>query len=179
VFRVSGQVGDHQLNMIDDVEKLLQPQRYWHMQNGYYLPVAEDSMRCLGDRLASDQALLEQVNLSIKFGIHWDTQVRTSPDLRVCQIFCSGLPCSYCHQTKRREDWTVFVSGVLDSAFEATFCTGAILAEQRQERVKVHLTGIGLGAFGNSAAWVNRSIESAVQKFKDAPIDVYLVKFGH
>jgi hypothetical protein len=165
--------------MLDDVEKLLRPQRYWHMQNGYCLPVAEDSMRCLGNRLASDQALLEQVKLSIKYGIHWDTQVRTSTELRVCQIFCSALPCSYCHRTKRREDWTVLASAVLDSAFEATFLTGALLAVKRQERVKVYLTGIGLGAFGNSAAWVNRSIERAVQKFKDAPIDVYLVKFGH
>ncbi len=92
----------------------------------------------------------------------------------VCQIFCSALPCAYCHVTKRREDWSVLASLALEAAFEATLCAAAVLARARSRsrssgdavRVRVFLTKIGAGAFGNNVAWVNKAVKRACEIYK-------------
>ncbi len=94
------------------------------------------------------------------------------------QVFCSALPCTYCHVTKRRQDWSKFASTVLEGAFEGILCAAAILAAKRKHRVKVYLTKIGMGAFGNSPAWVYGGLQKALKKYAEAPLDVYMVTFG-
>ena len=53
-----------------------------------------------------------------------------------------------------------------------------ILALERNERVKVFLTKVGGGAFGNRTMWITNAIEQALEKFKDAPLDVFVVHYG-
>lgn len=173
-----GQGGKGQLNMLSDVEKLLAPKKYWVMKNGYSMPVDSGSLKELGKKLSAKPELMEALVENVRFAIHWDTQVGTS-EQRVCQIFCSAVPVSYCHVTPAK-DWAVFASAILRAAYEAVLCAAALLSQQRGgARVRVLLTRIGLGAFGNSPAWVRPALESACKKYEHAPLDVFLVKFGN
>ena len=52
------------------------------------------------------------------------------------------------------------------------------LALQRQQRVRVFLTTLGGGAFGNRHAWISDAITIALAALKDAPLDVILVHYG-
>jgi hypothetical protein len=36
----------------------------------------------------------------------------------------------------------------------------------------------GMGAFGNSAAWVNGAVDKALRKYASTPLDVYMVTYG-
>ena len=56
---------------------------------------------------------------------------------------------------------------------------GALLSKQRNgQRIKIYLTKVGGGVFGNPSEWIEDSIRSALEKFKDYPLDVYLVHYG-
>merc|ERR1711879_576804 len=67
---------------------------------------------------------------------------------------------------------------ILDGAYEATLAAAAVLARQRKSRVKVFLTSVGGGAFGNRSMWISSAIERALTIFADAPLDVKLVHKG-
>ena len=179
---MKGQGGgeSHQINGLRDVEKVVGPQKYWCMKNGYAMPLNGASMGDLGE-LITKKGLREKVIEAVRVSIHWDTQVgiKGPTEQRVCQVFCSALPCAYCHVTRNRQDWAVFASAVLDSAYEATFAAAAIVSGQRGgQRVTVLLTRLGLGAFGNSPAWVRPAIDKACAKYASYPLDVHIVKFG-
>ena len=45
-------------------------------------------------------------------------------------------------------------------------------------RVRVYLTCLGGGAFGNKAEWIRTSMVAALRKHRDAPLDVFLVHYG-
>ena len=66
----------------------------------------------------------------------------------------------------------------MNSCYESTLQVASILATQRNERVKVYLTKVGGGAFGNRTQWIINAIKAAVQKFKHAPLDVCIVHYG-
>ena len=98
-------------------------------------------------------------------------------DHRVCQVFCSALPVAYAKST-RSQDWEFFGRLVLQGTFEATLAAGAVLAAERGSRVKVYLTAVGGGAFGNRTAWIVEAIDRALRIHADSPLDVMLVHFG-
>ena len=72
----------------------------------------------------------------------------------------------------------MFARLVLDGSYKATLAVGSILAQQRQHRVKVFLTLLGGGSFGNKPPWIASAIQNALQHFKEQPLDVYLVHYG-
>jgi hypothetical protein len=113
-----GQAGGSkkQLNTTDDVAQLLDNDRnkYWDMKNGYLMPTGPTTMEAVGERLSTEMVALEdgqEISLreamvaSMRVGVHWDTQVKTStsrrksssdaagPPQRVCQVFSSAVPC--------------------------------------------------------------------------------------
>ena len=104
------------------------------------------------------------------------TRTPPPPPHSVCQVFCSALPLSY-SKTTPSASWAPLARPVLDGAFEATLLVGSILARQRGTRVKVYLTGLGAGAFGNPSLWVCSALERALKRHLRSPIDVMLVHY--
>eukprot|EP00759_Apiculatamorpha_spiralis_P020586 PhF_6_TR25859/c0_g1_i1/m.36550 len=170
----------HQIHNMKDVEQLLAPTKYWKTQNGYVLPLTATAMKELGHRMETEAGLSDKIVENIRVGLHWSTQVGTEElaTQRVCQVFCSALPCSYCHLTKVLKDWTQFACAVLEASYDAVFAAAAIKSVQERTRITVLITKIGLGAFGNSAAWVRPAIDKACARYQQYPLDVFLVKFG-
>jgi hypothetical protein len=93
------------------------------------------------------------------------------------EVFTSALPVAYSYSTKL-DDWTRFACFVLEVAFDATLAVGRVLSHKRGDaRVKVYLTPVGGGAFGNQPLWIVQAIEKALWKHRQAPLDVVLVHY--
>jgi len=159
---------------------------YWDMQNGYCLPCTARSMKMIGDRLDGDITLYDECFRAMRVGVHWDTEVEMEGNKNfhnqeqlqlVTQVFTSALPVAYCKSTKI-DDWARFACFVLDVAFDATLAVGRVLSRERGgARVKIYLTPVGGGAFGNHPLWIVQAIEKALTKHRQAPLDVVLVHF--
>ena len=196
-----------QLNTTSDVAKLLDNKKngYWEMKNGYLMPKGKASLKALGERLRTEQlltgsasgasegtgsgadegkaggTLYEEVVARMRVGVHWDTAVRRGrrPDEsphRVCQVFSSAVPCSYAKNTSSG-DWAPLAKAILDATYEATLAVAALLARQRGARVKVFLTSVGGGAFGNRSLWIVAAVERALKLFSSHALDVFLVHY--
>eukprot|EP00930_Biecheleria_cincta_P049490 TRINITY_DN34685_c0_g1_i1.p1 TRINITY_DN34685_c0_g1~~TRINITY_DN34685_c0_g1_i1.p1 ORF type:complete len:466 (+),score=82.45 TRINITY_DN34685_c0_g1_i1:47-1444(+) len=174
----SGQGAGQQLDGLADVAELVDNSKakYWRMLNGYCLPTERGSIGRLSRLIKEDVSLAESIRLRLRIGVHWDTEV-TGKDHRVCQVFSSAVPVAYSKST-RSTDWEPFGRVILDSTFEATLAAAAILAADRSERVKVYLTAVGGGAFGNRTNWIVDAIDRALRLYAAAPLDVMLVHFG-
>lgn len=164
---------------------------YWTMKNGYSLPQTPESMAALNLRLNDDPGLLNSLRENVQVGIHWNVEVASRKKQKsaaavstsaespptVCQIFASACPVAYTKSTKSK-DWAPFASMVLEGAYEATLAAAIVLSYSRKERVEVYLTSLGGGAFGNRRCWINRALERALDLFRDAPLDVFLVSYS-
>ena len=184
--------GEVQIDCLRDVAALLggASRGYWAMSNGYALPLqdkAGGSIEKLGAKLRADDGELAAASEAVlRVGVHWDTQVSPGRDRtqqrthRVAQVFASALPIAYTRSTPLK-DWEPFARLVLTAAFDATLCAAAVLAARRgggAKRVRVFLTAIGGGAFGNPAAWIVEAIDAALVRHAGQPLDVALVHFG-
>lgn len=108
---------------------------------------------------------------------------------RVSQVYASAVPVSYTRISEKQ--WEPLAQVVLDASYEATFLVAAIKAlEQTSEqemttaptshtpkRMKVIMTKLGGGAFGNSRSWITKAIERAREACKHLPLDVYEVRY--
>mgnify|MGYP006081254931 CR=1 FL=1 len=166
----------------------------------------EGAVSALSVSGASESALACQVRDLVEQGVHWDTEVAqpkkwkkvsasvaaggggggtggffedtSQSSHRVCQVYSSGCPVAYTRSVSTTADWEKFATLILESAFECTLAVGSILARERGERVKVFLTGVGGGVFGNGASWIMRSILRALKIHLHESIDVILVNYG-
>jgi len=173
-----GQTEDCQLDCLEDIGNAVEndENEYWDMVNGYCLPNHTGSISKLRCRFADDASLPASLREKLRVGVHWDTEVcgRTH---RVCQVFCSGLPLGYASGTKK-SDWEPFACCVLDATFEATLAIAAILALERNTRVRVYLTAVGGGVFGNRSEWIADAVARALRIHARSPLDVKFVHFG-
>ena len=63
-------------------------------------------------------------------------------------------------------------------SYSSTLAAAALLSQQRGgARVKVFLTRLGHGAFGNSTEWVMSAIDEACKAWAAYALDVLVVKF--
>jgi hypothetical protein len=187
--------GDRQINTLSKVESLL-GSSYWSMKNGYALPLKKSSMAELGKRLQEEEGLAAECHSNVSVGIHWDTMVEDTiqhakdPSTqkwvnrmvparhRVAQVYASACPVAYDRMASKQE-WAPFARLVLAAAYDATLLAGEALSKRRGgERVKVYLTKLGDGAFGNETSWVAEAVQKALEDHRDAPLDVYLVHYG-
>ena len=168
--------GDTQIDLLGDVGRVLgnTDERYWTMQNGYAMPVA---MRDLAQTLEASPRLIEEAEAALRVGVHWDTQARPPHTHRVCQVYASALPVAY-GRAARSAEWEPFARLVLRAAYEATLAVGALKARDAGRRQAVYLTSLGGGAFGNRDHWITEAVRGALDKFRDAPLDVYKVHYG-
>jgi hypothetical protein len=162
------QTAQHQINTLEGVEAILE-QKYWTMQNGYCLPL---DLEALNVRLPH---LRQQVMAALKVGVHWDTDVHGAKH-RVCQVYCSAMPVAYSRTDK--EVWAPIASLVLQAAYEAIFTVAAIMSAVRQKRIKLVLTLVGGGAFGNDPRWIVDAIAQALAQFRQQPLDVFLLHYN-
>jgi hypothetical protein len=189
---------EHQLNGLEDAHALIKgslghgyqssgqtsPHMFWTMRNGYCFPTSEHTLAAvcgfLQPHLKENRRSFMDV---IKYGIQWNTQVGLNAEQRVNQIYCSALPISYyadmmgIDEEEAAAKMTNFATVVLDAAYEATLAAGALLSLHRGKRVKVFLTLVGGGAFGNPPEWIRESIRKACHKFSAYPLDVIMVDF--
>mmetsp|Transcript_14836 Transcript_14836/g.42009 ORF Transcript_14836/g.42009 Transcript_14836/m.42009 type:complete len:554 (-) Transcript_14836:147-1808(-) len=191
-FANGGQAGgsEQQIDCLSEVAALLcnEGEPGWRLHNGHCLPVDAGSLPRVARRLRRDKAdrqaaavrgrvddggLTWRSTEKLKVGIHWDTDVFGGSH-RVCQVFCSACPVGLVKKVKST-DWEPLACCVLRGAFEATLSAAAILAHQRGSRVKVYLTPLGCGAFGNRRSWLLDAIEAALVLHRDQPLDVFLV----
>jgi hypothetical protein len=113
-----------------------------------------------------------------RVGVHWSTGVHLegAAEHRVCQVFASAVPVTY--SGIAASVWEPFARLVLDAAYDATLCVSTVLAWKRKARVTVYLTMLGGGAFGNERLWIREAMQRALDKHRDAPLDVVLVHYG-
>ena len=178
LWRGKGQ-GKKQIDCLKDVGDLVgnHEGKFWRMQNGYALPTSVDSLRQLGTRLAADPDLKEQAEAALRVGVHWDTSVKPPATHTVAQVYASAMPVAYAKKASSA-DWEPIASVVLRAAYEATLAVAACKAQQEQGRVRVFLTCLGGGAFGNPDQWIAAAIQHALHVHRDSPLDVYLVHYG-
>ncbi len=75
----------------------------------------------------------------------------------MCQIFTSALPVAY-NSTPRKRDFEPFAKLVLMSAFDSVLAAAHLLSIEKNKRIKVFLTAIGCGVFGNKLEWAAEAI---------------------
>jgi hypothetical protein len=180
----------HQLDGLKDAHALLEGYAsggpLWKMQNGYCFPTNAETLLTVCRLLQPDTPLRRQFMDSIRYGVQWNTQVIPSSKEynilsdchKVTQVYCSALPIAYLSHWLKLVEWTNFATAVLDAAYEATLAAGVILCDQRKgARVKVFLTSVGGGAFGNDSTWITESIKKACAKFAKYPLDVILINY--
>jgi len=173
-----GQTDKRQLDMLDAFAKTLNndQNQFWHMQNGYLLPM-DGGLDRLNEHLQSlSEKERESLKGEIKVGVQEDTQV-TQGDCkhRVSQVYCSALPIAY--HGEERQSWRLFAKLVLEAAYEATLHY-ALLQKRRTGNRKVYLTLLGGGAFGNPKEWILAALKKVLDQFNDSGLDVRLVSFG-
>ena len=67
---------------------------------------------------------------------------------------------------------------MLRAAYMGTLIFAGIKALETKKRVKVYITQVGGGAFGNTDQWIIDAVQNAVLNLKFLPIDVTNVFYG-
>ncbi|CAE7267646.1 cam1 [Symbiodinium sp. CCMP2456] len=175
-----GQGRGQQMDLLTHVGDLVgnRKEGYWIVRNGFMMPRPGGKLIDLGERLASDQILADDVASRVRVGVHWDTQVLLDDiSHNVCQVCCSAPAVAFSKIVKAQH-WAPFAISLLTGAYDATLAAGAILAARRRQRVKVFLTAIGAGALGNRPSWIYQAVDRVLEAYKSAPLDVYLIHFS-
>ena len=179
---VNGQIGqscNNQIDCLDLIGKELKNKELslWNMSNGYALP-SQGGLLNINKQLDSLNATeFENLRDKLKIGIQWNTEVTISDQNHVVsQAYCSALPISYSRIDSFH--WEQFARLILEATYEATLYAGLINYE-RTGSEKVFLTLVGGGAFGNKFEWISASIRKALIKFRNAPLEIYIVSYGN
>lgn len=111
----------------------------------------------------------------------------------VTQVYSSALPIAYDDTLTSEYDFEEFARIILDATYQATFAVAAIKAveasnnnqnnhnnsnSEEQTRINLFLTKVGGGVFGNPPEWIIDSIKRSCEKYKQFPLNVYLVHYG-
>ncbi len=179
---VNGQIGqtaNNQIDCLDLIGKELNNDKLnlWKMQNGYAL-VNQNGILAINKEIAQ-LTLAERENLKekLKTGIQWNTEVTISDNKHtVSQIYCSALPVAYSQIESFY--WEYFARVILEATYESTLYAGVLNMENNKSN-KVFLTLVGGSAFGNEEYWILESMQKAIRKFKNVPLDIKIVSYGH
>ena len=178
---VGGQIGqtrNNQIDCLDLIGKELQNDRmeYWVMQNGYAM-FSQEGLLALNKKIAGlhneERELLKN---NLKTGIQWNTEVtKSSSRHQVSQIYCSALPVAYCQVESIYFEY--FARIILEATHESTLYAALINLELNGSD-KVFLTLAGGGVFGNEKNWILESMQQAIRKFRNTPLDIKVVSYG-
>lgn len=173
-----GQSTDHQIDCLDSIGHELKNEelKLWEMRNGYAM-LNKEGLLTINKTIASlNDNQREQLKEKLKVGIQWNTEVTLSRTKnRVTQVYCSALPVAYGHIEAIY--WESFARLILEATYEASLYS-ALLNYEKTDSNKVYLTLVGGGAFGNEEHWILESMQKAIRKFKNTPLDVRVVSYG-
>lgn len=155
---------------------------YYEIENGYMFPYSKDSYlkmeKDIQQKMEGNKDYEQEMQNNLRVGVHWSTEVDTGTH-RVTQVLCSALPINYwaediksCTDENHR-----LALAVLKGAYKATLAVAALRAAELKTTVKVFLTALGAGAFGNDPKWIRKAIIRALFEYRRAPLQVYLVHF--
>lgn len=178
---VNGQIGQSANNQIDCLEligKELKNEELnlWKMKNGYAL-INQNGLLTINKKIAEFTELeRESLKEKLKTGIQWNTEVtKSNTKHKVSQIYCSALPVAYSQIESFY--WEYFARVILEATYESTLLAGVLNMENNKSN-KVFLTLVGGGAFGNEEYWILESMQKAIRKFKNVPLDIKIVSYG-
>ena len=86
------------------------------------------------------------------------------------------MPVSYSNTSLG--DWKEFAELILKGAYYGTLSAAAILSKKQNKTIKVYLTCLGGGAFGNETIWIENAIKYAINQHLYYPLHIYLVHYG-
>ncbi|MEH0153068.1 hypothetical protein V6R21_02920 [Limibacter armeniacum] len=178
---LNNQIGQSSNNQIDCLEligdKLNNNElSLWRMQNGYALIHQEGILKINSIINNFHEEQRELLKEKLKIGIQWNTEVTISKSKQiVTQAYCSALPVAYSNIESFY--WESFARLILEATYEATLYAGLINLDRNYSN-KVYLTLVGGGAFGNEIDWITESLFIALKKFRNTPLDVYVVSYG-
>jgi hypothetical protein len=171
-----GQTAARQIDTLADLGAALGNAggRWWRMQNGYALGT---DVAALSARIAGmDEAARDGLRARLRVGVQANTEVTLAPGgHRVTQVLACALPVAY--DRAPAADWEPFARLVLEAAYEATLRAALVHAGPARP-VRVFLTRLGGGVFGNDPRWIDAAIERALAALAGAPLDVAMVRFG-
>ena len=177
---VKGQIGQNarkQIDCLGDLGEALGNEEgsLWEMRNGYCLAPRSGLLR-IGEILKGvNEEERERLKGRLRIGIQRDSEV-TLPGggHRVTQAYCSALPVGYSPEPPAL--WEPFARLILEAAYEATL-HAALLEYERTGSPTLYLTLLGGGAFGNDPNWIVESMERALRRCRDCPLNVKIVSF--
>lgn len=148
----------------------------WKMQNGYAL-VNHNGLLAINKKIAQlTEVERENLKEKLKTGIQWNTEVTKSDTKhKVSQIYCSALPVAYSYIESFY--WESFARVILEATYESALYAG-VLNMKNNKSNKVFLTLVGGGAFGNEEYWILESMQQAIRKLKNVPLDIRIVSYG-
>lgn len=173
-----GQTRIHQVDCLSLIGSELNNEggKLWKMRNGYAMASEEGLLEINALIAVMDVAQRERLKGKLKVGIQWQTEVTVSSSRhKVSQIYCSALPVAY--QSIPFYYWESFARIILEATYEATLYA-AVKNFKTHGSNKVFLTLVGGGAFGNESHWILESLDMALDKFQNAPLDVRVVSYG-
>lgn len=173
-----GQSADYQLNMLSGIASQLKNEvhQYWLMRNGYALLDSRKAKDLNAYLKSLDSKSWEALKQELKIGIQWDTEVTSRRNGHlVTQAYCSAVPVAYAEASPL--DSELFCRLILEAAYEATLYA-ALENYKSTGNPKVYLTLLGGGVFGNDLSWILDALDKALSKFKQIPLDIYMVSYG-
>lgn len=94
-------------------------------------------------------------------------------NIRVTQVYTSALSLGqYASPIVSNDQWERIATLILYGAYEATLLEASRIASERGQTVKVFLTKLGLGVFGNDPSWVAQAISHAVNSARNQGADI-------
>ncbi len=169
-----------QINTLDILTARLGLEGLLTFENGYVFPKSVAAATEIEKRISQSGTFREDVLRLVKYFIQYDTPVVDDNGIekhKVSQIYCSALPVAYSDGKLSNTICPNFIRMILHAVYQATFACAVDLALKRNERVKVFLTRVGGGVFGNDVGFIEEAIDIARRKFMQYPIDVYMVNF--
>jgi hypothetical protein len=150
----------------------------WRMENGYALATPA-GLRAINAALISQTpSRLDALREALQIGFHRDVEVTDRPEFagqKVSQAFCSAMPLGYSGLSQG--EWEPLARLVLEASYEATLHCAEINSAGSGSS-KAFLTLIGAGAFGNPRSWVLAALKRALNLFRTADLDVFVVSHG-
>lgn len=178
---INGQIGQTEELQIDCLELIgneldNENLNLWKMRNGYAL-LSQNGLLTINKKIAQlNNNERERLKGKLKVGIQWQTDVTIfEVKQKVSQIYCSALPVGYSQIESFY--WEYFARIILEALYEATLYAGMLNMEKNNSDL-VYLTLVGGGVFGNEEYWILESMQKAIEKFKNVPLNIKIVSYG-
>ena len=173
--------GEEQIDCLADVATVVDnaKHQFWRMSNGYALPGSTTAMAKLSKRFNSQEGLIDAAEAALRVGVHWETSVAPPAEHRVAQVYASALPVAYSAGIKAEafEPFARLSSSAGLTRLRSPSDSSRLLSSARFARDCLP-DGARWRRLGNRIEWIYDALKGALDKYRDAPLDVKLVHYG-